>query len=564
MSLQTRFESRFDALDRRLAQVERAVKRTNSSGDGQAEPPQEDERPQSADSAPAAAEDAYSSSTGDATDAQAPIGSLEARTITRSMDEETEAEPGPMVRPGVPSIPPNHTTLAAFLLKWRPIDALVRSILEAENVKYIDEFPIRQEQRRGLLRIWGRGEGLDSRIDRDAARDMGMIEAQDDMSDAGAPSPADCWGTISGSPGPVDGKPVIASPTLDFNEAHVWKYVKSYQDNIQNMHPLIIPVELNAMVKLFLDSLHQNAKQSSRPGVAKFAVATPSQSETGSKRKRSPAPEGAEGATSQASAKSSRPMFQRSITNALVLLVLALGKICLFKDKIPEPVPVSEPSHGSPMARNGYPASPVQGSSPSHGSHSHSAGLPSPREGGERPGVSRRSSFQGSGSLPKGGTSLKRNMDVIPGLDYFAYATDILGGQLAGTSLRHIHAYLLAGLYHGQLGRVLESYAYIKEAGYALQVKMRPYVRPSLRFFFLFPSSPPPTHTHTTFFHYFFFSPPTTDRALSFAHRYAQQEPGPVQEASGGEHAQHPELSERRDRQGRQPTRLRLLDMSAA
>jgi hypothetical protein len=65
-------------------------------------------------------------------------------------------------------------------------------------------------------------------------------------------------------------------------------------------------------------------------------------------------------------------------------------------------------------------------------------------------------------------------LDVIHGLDYFAYATDILGGQLAGTSLRHIYAYLLAGLYHGQLGRVLESYAYIKEAGFALQIKLRP------------------------------------------------------------------------------------------
>lgn len=70
--------------------------------------------------------------------------------------------------------------------------------------------------------------------------------------------------------------------------------------------------------------------------------------------------------------------------------------------------------------------------------------------------------------------NMDRNMDVIPGLDYFAYATDIIGGQLAGTSLRHIHAHILAGLYHGQLGRVMESYAHIKEAGMALQIKMRP------------------------------------------------------------------------------------------
>jgi len=75
----------------------------------------------------------------------------------------------------------------------------------------------------------------------------------------------------------------------------------------------------------------------------------------------------------------------------------------------------------------------------------------------------------------RAGTSLRRNLDVIPGLDYFAYATDILGGQLGGLSLRHIHAWILAGLYHGQLGRVVESYSYIKEAGLLLQQKMRPH-----------------------------------------------------------------------------------------
>jgi len=74
----------------------------------------------------------------------------------------------------------------------------------------------------------------------------------------------------------------------------------------------------------------------------------------------------------------------------------------------------------------------------------------------------------------KSGYSHKRNLDVIPGLDYFAYATDILGGHMGGTTLRHIQAWILAGLYHGQLGRVMESYAYIKEAGLALQIKMRP------------------------------------------------------------------------------------------
>ncbi|AEO62243.1 uncharacterized protein THITE_40970 [Thermothielavioides terrestris NRRL 8126] len=478
-------QSKFETFEQRMDRLEHMVALNRPSAAPTAEPARdEDERPESAESAAPVAGDGDPGSPGEAAPTQAPIDIVQARAITRDMEEEKEVEPGPVVPPGVPSIPPNHTTLAAFLLKWRPIAVLVRDILEAENVKYVGEFPIRQEEKRGLLRVWGRGEGLESSLrfdkaDREAIRDAGAMEVvQDDVSDAGgAPSPADCWGGISGSPAPIDGKPVIGLQTPDFSESLVWKYVKSYQDNIQNMHPLIIPFELNAMVKLFLDTVQQSlGRQSRSSGIAKFAVTPSPQSETGSKRKRSPGPEGAGGESPSGSPKSAKPVFQRSINNALVLLVLALGKICLHKDRIPDVVPVSEPPHGSPLARNGYPASPIQASSPSQSSNPHSAGFPSPKEGAERPGPgSRRSSFQGGGgSSLRGGTSLKRNMDVIPGLDYFAYATDILGGQLAGTSLRHIHAYLLAGLYHGQLGRVLESYAYIKEAGFALQIKMRP------------------------------------------------------------------------------------------
>ncbi|KAK3934398.1 hypothetical protein QBC46DRAFT_347675 [Diplogelasinospora grovesii] len=453
----------FSTFGDRISRLERALKRAAPSIGVQplTEPgpmQEDDDRPGSADSAASMADDAHSSSPGET---QAPIGTLEARTVTQNMEEGTEAKPGPYVRPGAPAIPLNHTTLAALLLKWRSIEILVERYLGAENIEFVDEFPIRQEEGRGLLRVWGRGEGLDSgRIGEGAIHDLGMMEVSDDYSDAGAPSPADCWGGISGSPGPGDGKAtLIGVQTLDFSEANVWKYVKSYQDNIQNMHPLIIPVELNAMVKLFLDGIQQSAsKQSKSAGIAKFVR----QVEAGAKRKRSPAP------------KSTRPTFQRSINNALVLLVLALGKICLVKDKkIPDVVPVSEPPHGSPLVRNGHPASPSQGFPPSYGSHSHSSDLPSPKDNSDR-NASRRQSFQGAGGPAKTGTSIKRNLDVIPGLDYFAYATAILGGQLAGTSLRHIHAYVLAGLYHGQLGRVMESYAYIKQAGWALQVKMRP------------------------------------------------------------------------------------------
>ncbi|KAK0719508.1 hypothetical protein B0H67DRAFT_154506 [Lasiosphaeris hirsuta] len=483
----------FSGFNERLTGVERALRRAIPSVDLQADPMQEDDNhhPGSPDSAVPMAEDRYTSSPGENMTAgetltggesisgnQPPIGSLEARNITRNMEDEAEPEPGPHVRPGVPAIPLNHTTLAALLLKWRSIEKLVRPYLDAEKVKFVDEFPIRQEERRGLLRVWGRGEGLDSSR-KEGIHDLGMMEVHDDYSDAGAPSPADCWGGIGGSPAPFDSGPAIYGVrSLDFSEGVVWKYVRSYQENIQNMHPLIIPVELNAMVKLFLDGIQQSlGKQSKSGAVAKFVMVPPMaapQVETGAKRKRaSPAPEGMDQPPS-VPMKPAKPSFQRSINNALVLLVLALGKICLHKEKrIPDVVPVNEPAQ-SPLVRNGNPAVPaspiLQNSPPSYGS-----GLSSPKESTERPGPSRRASFQGGNpTSAKTGTSMRRNLDVIPGLDYFAYATDILGGQLAGTSLRHIHAYILAGLYHGQLGRVMESYAYIKEAGWALQIKMRP------------------------------------------------------------------------------------------
>ena len=475
----TALRDEFEDFRHRITSMEQAMKRiAPNTLEAASEPIKEElERPDSASSAPVGVEDGESSSLGEAASTQAPIGSLEARTITRNMEEEKEVDPGPLVPPGVPSIPPNHTTLAAFLLQWPAIQALVGDILDEENVKYINEFPIRQEERRGLLRIWGRGEGFDNtknteRSDREALRDTGYMEVQDDASDAGAPSPMDSWGLISGSPGPIDGKPVTTNSTgPDFTESIVWKYVRSYEENIQNMHPLIMPKELHAMVRVFLDSIQHAPRQKSGSAapVAKFVLNRPETAEVGTKRKRSPPPESSD---TPSSSPKTKPTFQRSINNALVLLILALGKICLYKDRIPDIVPASDVSHGSPMARNGYPASPVQSSSPSYSSHS--AGLPSPKEGSaERPSLSRRASFQGTGTGVKP-IHVKRNMDVIPGLDYFAYATDILGGQLAGTSLRHIWAHLLAGLYHGQLGRVLESYAYIKEAGHALQMKLRP------------------------------------------------------------------------------------------
>jgi len=61
-------------------------------------------------------------------------------------------------------------------------------------------------------------------------------------------------------------------------------------------------------------------------------------------------------------------------------------------------------------------------------------------------------------------------VDIIPGLAYFTKAADILGELLGGSDLPYIQANLLAGLYMGQLARILPSYSYISQACVAAQI----------------------------------------------------------------------------------------------
>ncbi|KAL1879895.1 hypothetical protein VTK73DRAFT_6707 [Phialemonium thermophilum] len=462
------------SMERRLRRMERHVFRRDRSPNLGADGP-----PEGSASSADLSEGASPSSLSEAMTEQVlaheteppPIDTFEARKITRQIvdEDDREVEPGVPVAPKKPSIPLNHTTQAALLLKWRSIRNLVQHHLVRENIRYIEEFPLREEQRRGLLRVFGRGEGQDvSRGDKDGLLDPSIA---DGYSDVGAPSPADCWGAIGSlTPPPSTSAKGVILQNVDLSEAVVWKCVKSYEENIQNMHPLIIPQELYAMVKVFLEGVQALGNTPKTVGIAKFATQQP---EVGSKRKRQSSPGLDVGDVAGSSSKPAKPALQRSITNALVLLVIALGKICLCKDKkLPEPVLTNEPSLSSPLARNAQLTSPIQSSRPSISSNSQTSGLPSPKE---NTSSSRRASFQGGSTASvRTGPSVKRNIDIIPGLGYFALATDIMGAQLAGSTMRHVYAYILAGLYHGQLGRVVESYAYIRQACYAVQVKMRP------------------------------------------------------------------------------------------
>ncbi len=408
----------------------------------------------------------------------------EAQATLRGVDDDVmEDPPGPPVEPGRPAMPPIHTTLAGLLLKWGPISKMVHHLLEAEKIRHVEEFPIRQEMQRGMIRVFGYGEGFDQEIravEFTTQADHAMTDVHDDYSDIASPAPlGEVWGQLGGV-GPVSGMHykggvINMEGNPDYDPGKVWDYVQSFKDNILNMHPIIIPKELDAMVKLFLETLPPSRpKQTKTSSSARFinqpASSAPTFAEAGTKRKRSPAAE--EPNPGVPFQKPGRPY--RSIHSALVLLVLALGKICLHRDPVPDVVRESPdiPTANSPLIRNGFPASPLQGSPPGLLSQSQSSGLPSPREI-ERGLPSRRPSVQGIPPSARG-VQMKRNLDVIPGLEYFALATDIIGSHIGGHNLKHVYVLILAGLYHGQLGRIIESWSYINLASTRLHAILRP------------------------------------------------------------------------------------------
>lgn len=396
------------------------------------------------------------------------------------VDDEMETEPGPVVPPGESAIHMNHTTLAGLLLEWPSIRELTKTHLEREGVRFISEYPISQEQSRGLLIPYGRGEDSHPRRHREASA-QANADVADDGSDHASPSPRTEWGRVGG-PNPSDpveyhGGALTPQGSPDFSESKVWMYVESFKENILHMHPIVQARQVDAWVKGFLETLPKASTSAPQvQATPAFAVESPVET-TGSKRKRSPP---AEDATTAAAQPHRIGPPNRTIHSALVLMILALGKVCLSRDRVPDAVHNGDPNaHSTPILRNGVPGSPSQGSPPGFLSRSLSTGAPSPVD--ERSSQPRRSSFNSAGGRNSYG--LKRNYDSVPGLEYFAVGSDVLGNHIGSyNNMKAVYAFIFAGLFQGQLARPLESFAHIMQAGHKLQVIMRPSLDKMRRF----------------------------------------------------------------------------------
>ena len=383
-----------------------------------------------------------------------------------------EADSGTMIADEPPKrkveLDDHRTAPHKLILLWPSVGPL----FHFAGVRVSDSYVMEAEDR-GILRIFTRGEGID---EYDGTQPGGPASParSEESSEGSAPSPPDgLWGI--GFPQTPSSDVRRSEPytqgglkpdgTLDIDVATINNLYDSYMKTLHVMHPFLDKGRLRKIFDTFIKRYatgHPNLRQ-------KFAVGSGSDSERPLKRQRS---NGSAATGVPLENGQRREPTERSPSNAIVWLVLALGKICLHKESLPGTVPDGRPttnnviSHTLTGSAGGTGSSPVTGMikpSPfSPKSTPTTQPTPPSADGVMRMEPrSRRSSIDG---LPIAGP---RNMDVIPGLAYYAKAAEILGDQGDGNDLVHAQMFLLAGLYKGQLARVKESMSWIIKAGRA-------------------------------------------------------------------------------------------------
>lgn len=379
------------------------------------------------------------------------------------------------------SIPVEHTTAAHKLLMWPSIKRLL-------NAEYDEDYVMRLEEQRGLISVYGQGE---------------ISYTADDTLLPTPPLPNDDGGYREKSSNP-DGTSKILSATssrdadaeidrfgllrLDGKTAH--RYFQSYLNHMHKLHPFLWQEELEMKVDAFIRCYcpRSSSEPSSEPNTLC----------RDKKRKRSHEDEdlpGIRGTSADPSSASTRPRVGRNIDNAIVLLIFALGAICEHKSPLPGPImdqkvedyrnqyipsplgpvpprpPLQPAVNGGAHAANGVLSPPNSESIVPHNSDyaphfQHTQTYPS--EPDPKQNLSRRTI---SASTDEYGHV--KNLQVIPGLALYGYATTILGLLQGGVELQHVQAGLLAGLYAGQLAHPFQSHGWICQAARACQVLVR-------------------------------------------------------------------------------------------
>ena len=382
-----------------------------------------------------------------------------------------------------------HSTGAHNLFRWSAIRTLLEGRLLNEN------FVMQHETSKGLLRLYGRGQGIDTW---DGASSAGpgspASNHSEDSTTAGrtppGSTPPDTWGTSIGRPNHLpDGGKFVAEKvehpgglnsdgTLKLDKETMARLELSFLENMHILHPFLDRTRLRRMIERVHTLASQGAAavaggsgSSRSPHLLHNTAGLAGGARNPLKRKLSNddgaqdlGPPGSGGPAPVGGAirfvGDAQPL-ERRISTAIVLLVLALGRICEHKEDLPGPV--------SETPREKTAPAPGGMVNPSH-SPGYSSSAMSPATTSSPVAIAEGRagslSYRGSGSEGSAGYAKRaggRNVDVIPGLAYFAKAVEILGG-LQGNDLPHVQANLLAALYTSQMACVLESWTWIQHA----------------------------------------------------------------------------------------------------
>ena len=241
------------------------------------------------------------------------------------------------------ALPIGHTTAAHKLLRWESIKKLTGDV----NEDYVFEI----EEKRGLIRIYGRSEGSDKD---DGGFPVSTPTISDEFdeptnvaSPIGGPSPASSegpWGSGFFGVQSYEGKGLSSEigglntdGTMQLDHATVERLYQSYLDHIHIMHPFLDKKVLKTMVWRL---------------IARSGSALPRR--VVERKRADDLPDGQSKSMHDSSllvnrseaTSTVRTMPERNVSNAIGLLVLALGKTCEWKIPLPgtAPDPKSPPS----------------------------------------------------------------------------------------------------------------------------------------------------------------------------------------------------------------------------
>lgn len=357
-----------------------------------------------------------------------------------------------------------HTTAAhKLLLRWPSINKLLpNKDRPAHWPERFENYPLKIEDR-GCLRLYGPGE-------HNPHKDSIAIGATSptqsmDSEDLGAPFPEVLNYMLTHEQPKRFDPSLSARPVMESILLH--RYFEKYKKHIHRLYPFLDIDQFGRYMRWFINNYSSDRYPYSSNNMFVANDTTNSQRKS-LKRKR---PETLGPASFSSSESGSRRHVQpdRTVINAIVYLVFALGKVCeavtapgSLDDGKKNPANVNHAGQAypgaSPMTVKSSPSSP----------HSNASGYTPTGEAFRAESLS--SSFEDS---PGMGRKYASNSVSIPGLDYYREAVSILGDFADANDLSSAQARLLAALYKGQLARVQESYSWLHSASRTCQYRIR-------------------------------------------------------------------------------------------